>query len=207
MSILLLKTATASALSAVSIATIIAVKPSYAADITIPIPVDEGVPGFNYTDGGEGTPGGTNDDFNGFFTEDFGFLNSGGSATSGNSPFLSDEFIQNQLKEVILSFDFFNASDSELKLIVNKSGSSVFSQSLTDIDDDGENFALDITNLFIDNGAGNYTITYELSGDNSSSVAGFNNVALNIATVPEPSLVAGFLALGIGAAIKRKRKG
>ncbi|MEO1374530.1 MAG: PEP-CTERM sorting domain-containing protein [Cyanobacteria bacterium J06635_10] len=207
MSISLLKKATFFTLSAISISSIIAVKPSYAADITIPIPVDAGTPGFDYTDGGEGTPGDTNDDFNGFFTEDFGFLNSGGSATSGNSPFLSDEFIQNQLKEVILSFDFYNASDAQLQLTVNQSGSSVFSQFLTDIGDAGENFSLDITNLFKDNGAGNYTITYELLGGNPPSLAGFNNVALSIATVPEPSLVAGFLALGIGAAIKRKRKG
>ncbi|MGD1914397.1 MAG: PEP-CTERM sorting domain-containing protein [Rivularia sp. (in: cyanobacteria)] len=207
MSISLLKAATASVLSAVSISTIIAVKPSYAADITIPIPVDAGTPGFDYIDGGEGTPGDSNDDFNGFFTEDFGFLTSGGSATSGSSPFLSDEFIQNQLKEVILSFDFFNPSDNDLQLIVNKSGSSVFSESFKDIGNDGENFSLDITDLFIDNGAGNYTITYKLPPNNSSTVAGFNNVALSIATVPEPSLVAGFLALGIGAAIKRKRKG
>lgn len=201
----------AGVLSAIAFSGVFAAKPSQA--VTLNLPVEN----FTYNNGAVASPtGNTNTTaFNGFFTQNFGVLGATNDnflpaplqaeAVSGTSPFLSFETI-NKLQSVTLSFDYAFAGGDTFNLLLKNAttGVTTFSTSLGASPTGTKGIAFDLTSFI--KTAGLYTVNYQLSKQQTTNAAGFNNVVLNIKQVPEPALTVGLLAVGFAAATaKRKR--
>jgi hypothetical protein len=197
-------TMTAVVVSMASFSNVITAKPSQAAVINLPLPLEN----VTYVNG-ETTSGGA---FDSVFTGNYGLLKQGGIATSGASPFINSNVI-NRLASIKVSSDYAfnknNGSDT-FQLFLQKGTKETLLTTLLP-DNDGANFSLDFTNIFKNvfqtEGEGTFNLVYKLLGSGTESVAGFNNVKL-VVEVPEPTTtVAGFLLLTLAAAgIKRQRK-
>jgi hypothetical protein len=192
-------TMAATTLGVVGLSSIIAAKPSQAKVIPLPLPLNN----FTYVNG-ETTSTGV---FGSVFDGDYGLLNSGGTATSGASPFISDALI-NKLKSIKVSFDYAFTGDlnDPFELFLKK-GTTETSVAQLAPDADGGQFNFDLTDIFKTQGAGSFNLVYKLSNSDNRNFAAFDNVKL-VVDVPEPgTAVAGFLILTLAASgMKRHRR-
>lgn len=170
---------------------VVDIKPSQAANLTIPLSLDN----FILEGNAEIVPTSSTTPF---FDSEVISIQGSGSATSSPSPF----FPVIRIKQTVLNFNYAFSGIGTLDLFLNNAstGETTFIDSLGESQGGIADF--DLTSFITI--PGSYSVTHELTGGGSAQ---FNNFTVVTRDIPEPSAMLGLISFGMVAfTIKKKRE-